>query len=118
MGRGPTSIAPGACARVRSVRRRVAAGAGRAMYDETPTTEQAHARTGDARTLHAFQVFFAVHCLGFLGMLWARDASPSVRALFESLGLPAGMSAAPAAPWQLLSYAFVHELPLEVVVSL
>jgi membrane associated rhomboid family serine protease len=66
----------------------------------------------DARTLHAFQVFFALHCLGFLGVLLARD--PPLRTFVDGFALTGDGS---QAPWQLATYAFLHQNPIELLVS-
>lgn len=82
------------------------------MFQDSPT-EGVRATSESARTVYAFQVFFALHSLGFLALMVQEGAQHPAHTLADSLGLWSGGSAA-TSPWQLLTYAFLHQQPLEV----
>jgi membrane associated rhomboid family serine protease len=88
------------------------------MFEESPVRESGLAHSRARKAIQAYQVLFAFHCLGFVGLLVAHDSETPLRTLVDGVALGGAPSEVATAPWKLLTYAFVHQQPLEVVVTL
>jgi membrane associated rhomboid family serine protease len=82
------------------------------MFDQTPSRGR---RSTDVGTLRAYQLFFAIHCAGFLA-LRASGADQGLRTILHVFGLGGAVDSV----WvtQLLSHQFLHLSGLEFVVSI
>ncbi|MBI3724207.1 rhomboid family intramembrane serine protease [bacterium] len=86
------------------------------MFEDTEARRSRQKSRG-AGVLHAYQVLFAIHCAGFLGLFVTTDGERGAGQAILDLFAVSSSTASGAAPWQLVTYTFLHTHPLELALS-